>query len=61
VNDAAPRPIILGRHLLELGLQPGPHFKAILHAGAEAQLEGAFTDEAGGRAWLAEYLKKGGE
>jgi tRNA nucleotidyltransferase (CCA-adding enzyme) len=43
--------------LLELGLRPGPHFKAILDACSEAQLEGAFTDEAGGRAWLAKYLR----
>ena len=58
VSDAAPRPLILGRHLLELGLRPGPHFKPILDACAEAQLEGAFTDEAGGRAWLQEYLRQ---
>ena len=61
VGDAAPRPLILGRHLLELGLRPGPHFKVILHACSEAQLEGAFGDEAGGRAWLGEYLRKGGK
>ncbi|HUJ44570.1 MAG TPA: polynucleotide adenylyltransferase [Opitutaceae bacterium] len=58
VRDAAPRPLILGRHLLELGLQPGPQFKPILDACAEAQLEGAFVDEAGGREWLKEYLQK---
>jgi tRNA nucleotidyltransferase (CCA-adding enzyme) len=57
VRDAAPHPLILGRHLLELGLRPGPHFKPILDACAEAQLEGTFTDEAGGRAWLTEYLR----
>ena len=58
VHDAAPRPLILGRHLLELGLAPGPAFKPILAACAEAQVEGAFTDEAGGRAWLREYLRQ---
>jgi tRNA nucleotidyltransferase (CCA-adding enzyme) len=58
VQDAAPRPLLLGRDLVELGLQPGPHFKPILAAAAEAQLDGAFTDEAGGRAWLKEYLRK---
>ena len=57
VRDAAPRPLILGRHLLELGLTPGPHFKAILAACSEAQLEGAFTDETGGCEWLGEYLR----
>jgi len=56
VRDAAPRPLILGRHLVELGLAPGPQFKSILSAGFEAQIEGAFTDEAGGRKWLQEHL-----
>ncbi len=58
VRETAPRSLIQGRHLLELGLQPGPHFKPILDASAEAQLEGAFTDEAAGRAWLREHLAK---
>jgi tRNA nucleotidyltransferase (CCA-adding enzyme) len=56
VHDAAPRPLILGRHLVKLGLPPGPHFKPILDACAEAQLEGAFADEAGGLAWLRAHL-----
>ena len=60
VRDAAPRPLILGRHLLELGLKPGPAFKAIIAACAEAQLEGAFTDEGGGRKYLQEYLRSHG-
>ncbi len=56
VRDAAPRPLILGRHLVELGQAPGPGFKPILDACAEAQIDGAFSDEAGGRKWLAEHL-----
>ena len=58
VQDTAPRPLILGRHLVELGLPPGPSFKPILAACAEAQLEGEFMDEAGGRKWLQEYLRE---
>lgn len=58
VRDAAPRPIILGRHLLECGLPPGPPFKPILDAAFEAQIAGAFADEAGGREWLRNYLRK---
>jgi tRNA nucleotidyltransferase (CCA-adding enzyme) len=50
--DAAPRPILLGRHLIALGLKPGPEFKALLDAAFEAQLGGAFADEPGGIAWL---------
>jgi tRNA nucleotidyltransferase (CCA-adding enzyme) len=58
VQDTAPRPLILGRHLVELGLTPGPQFKPILDAAFEAQTDGAFTDEAGGLQWLTEYLRK---
>ncbi len=48
VADAKPRPIVMGRHLIELGLEPGPHFKQILDACFEAQLDGDFRDlEAG--------------
>ena len=56
--DTAPRPIVLGRHLLQLGRQPGPDFKPIIDAAFEAQLDGAFTDEAGGVAWLLHFLKQ---
>ena len=52
----APRPIILGRHLIAMGRKPGPDFKPLLDAAFEAQLDGTFTDEAGGLAWLRERL-----
>lgn len=58
LQATAPRPLILGRHLLELGMTPAPRFKPILEAAFEAQLEGAFSDEAGGRAWIAEFLRE---
>ncbi len=54
--ESAPKPIVLGRHLVELGRQPGPEFKPIIDAAFEAQLDGAFNDEAGGRAWLKLHL-----
>jgi tRNA nucleotidyltransferase (CCA-adding enzyme) len=53
--DAAPKPIILGRHLLQLGMKPGPQFTPIIDAAFEAQLDGAFSDEAGGVAWVTEF------
>jgi len=56
VLAAAPRPLVLGRHLLEFGLTPGPQFGPILDAAFEAQQDGAFADEAGGRKWLEDYL-----
>lgn len=56
--DTAPKPLVLGRHLLELGRKAGPDFKPILDAAFEAQLDGAFRDEAGGVAWLRDFLAK---
>jgi tRNA nucleotidyltransferase (CCA-adding enzyme) len=58
VQDTAPHPLVLGRHLVELGLAPGPRFKPILDAAFEAQIEDAFADGAGGRRWLEEYLRE---
>ncbi|MSU64644.1 MAG: polynucleotide adenylyltransferase [Opitutus sp.] len=56
--DSAPRPIVLGRHLLALGMKPGAELKPIIDAALEAQLDGVFSDEAGGVAWLGHFLKK---
>ncbi len=54
IQDNAPKPILLGRHLIDLGVKPGPHFGKLLDRAYEAQLDGAFTDEEQGR----DYLKK---
>ncbi len=54
----APKPILLGRHLIQQGEPPGPTFKAILKTAFEAQLEGYFSDEAGAIEWLRAYLTK---
>ncbi len=56
--DAAPKPIILGRHLVAAGIRPGPPMKPIIEAAFEAQLDGAFGDEPGGLAWLTTYLEQ---
>lgn len=57
LEHAAPRPILLGRHLLSLGLAPGPQFKPALEAAFESQLDGAFHDESGGLEWMRNYLR----
>lgn len=57
LESAAPRPLLFGRHLIQLGHRPGAGFKPVLDAAFEAQLDGAFTDEAGGLAWLQNYLR----
>lgn len=48
VDRQPPPPILLGRHLLELGLAPGPRVGEVLKAVYERQLDGAITtlDEA---------------
>lgn len=50
--DAAPKPLLLGRHLIAAGHTPGPAFKPLLDEAFEAQLDGAFTDEPGAIDWL---------
>jgi tRNA nucleotidyltransferase (CCA-adding enzyme) len=56
IQHAAPRPLLQGRHLVALGLTPGPTFKSLLDAAFEAQLDGVFADEAAGLAWLRKNL-----
>ncbi len=48
VESEAPKPILMGRHLIELGMTPGPLFKQTLDTVYELQLDGAVTtlDEA---------------
>lgn len=57
LEHKAPKPIILGRHLIALGRTPGPQFKPALDAAFESQLDGAFNDEAGGVEWMKNYLR----
>jgi tRNA nucleotidyltransferase (CCA-adding enzyme) len=57
LEHAAPKPIILGRHLISLGCQPGPYFKPALDAAFESQLDGAFYDELSGIEWMRNYLR----
>ena len=56
LQHAAPRPLMQGRHLLALGLTPGPQFKPLLDEAFEAQLDGVFADETGGLKWLRKKL-----
>jgi len=56
VRDAAPKPILGGRHLLEMGIKPGKNMGTMLRAAFEVQLDGGFGDEAGAVAWARENL-----
>jgi tRNA nucleotidyltransferase (CCA-adding enzyme) len=52
LRDAAPKPLLQGRHLIARGMKPGKHFGTLLDEAFEAQLEGAFTDLEGALRWL---------
>ena len=54
IAAAAPKPILMGRHLIALGYRPSAQFKVWLDACFDAQLEGAFADEAG----AIDYFKR---
>jgi tRNA nucleotidyltransferase (CCA-adding enzyme) len=56
LQDQAPKPILLGRHLIAHGLTPGTQFGEILGEAFEAQLEGAFVDLEGAEQWLKQRL-----
>lgn len=56
VDAAAPRPYVLGRHLLERGIPAGRHMGPMLQRIFDAQLEGTFRDVDEGLAWLDAHL-----
>lgn len=44
IEKKAPEPILMGRHLIDLGLEPGPKFKQILDTVYEQQLDGVVSN-----------------
>jgi tRNA nucleotidyltransferase (CCA-adding enzyme) len=58
IQDNAPKPILLGRHLVAFGIKPGPHFGRILDRAYQAQLDGTFTDESSGRRYLERLVEE---
>jgi tRNA nucleotidyltransferase (CCA-adding enzyme) len=52
VADHGPRPILMGRHLLDRGWTPGPAMGDLLARAFEAQLDGVFADLGGALLWL---------
>ena len=47
-------PLILGRHLIEMGMKPGNDFGVILKDAFKAQVEGSFEDIDSGLEWVRE-------
>lgn len=56
VDRRAPLPIVMGRHLLELGIQPGPDMGRLLDDCYEAQLDGDFGTLENGLAYVKSRL-----
>jgi tRNA nucleotidyltransferase (CCA-adding enzyme) len=56
VVDDAPKPILMGRHLLQLGMKGGPLVGEIIRMSFEAQLDGEFYDEDGAVAWAKDFV-----
>ena len=59
VADSAPKPIVMGRHLIGLGMKPGPEFGRLLKAAYEAQLDGRFSTAEEGVALVCNLLPRG--
>lgn len=57
IQDNAPKPLLLGRHLVELNVKPGKHFGKILDRCYEAQLDGAFTDIDAAKLYLKQMVE----
>ena len=60
MTSTPPRPLVLGRHLIGLGLEPGPDFKEILDACYDAQIEGVFATVDAGIDHARELLRRRG-
>src|SRR5262249_53888937 len=56
VEHAPPTPLLMGRQLLDLGLQPGPQLGAILKEVYERQLDGEITTLDEGIAWARRLI-----
>lgn len=60
IEKSAPRPIVMGRHLIARGMRPGPGFGPVLDACYEAQLSGEIRDEETAAAFLDGLLRASG-
>ncbi len=52
VSKEGPKPLLQGRHLISIGMEPGAGFKNILDGAYELQLEGILKDEESAVQWL---------
>jgi tRNA nucleotidyltransferase (CCA-adding enzyme) len=58
IEDAAPKPILMGRHLLDMEFEAGPEMGKLLKEAFEAQLDGKFSTLDEAKEWIQiNYLK----
>jgi len=60
VEKRPPPPLLMGRHLIEMGLRPSPLFKKILDAVYEMQLDNRVRDLEEAKAAAGELIRQGG-
>ncbi len=56
VRDEKPKPFLKGRHLLQLGMRPGPQMGKVLEEAFALQLDGAIVDLEEAKAWANQRL-----
>ncbi len=56
IERHAPKPLVLGRHLIAFGHDPAPWFGDVLRQCLEAQLDGAFECELDGLHYLQQVI-----
>lgn len=56
VRDEKPRPLLQGRHLLRLGMKPGPQMGALLQQAFALQLDGVLNDIQEAEQWARQRL-----
>ncbi len=57
VAHRKPQPLLQGRHLIALGVKPGPQMGQLLQEAFEQQLEGAFQTLPEAQAWIRDRLE----
>ncbi|MCL2623604.1 MAG: HD domain-containing protein [Planctomycetaceae bacterium] len=58
IIDTPPRPMLQGRDLIALGMEPGREMGEILKTAFEAQLDGEFHTHEDGAAWLKNFMER---
>lgn len=58
IVDSKPKPILLGRHLIPLGVKPGPEMGVLIKDAFERQLDGEFDTVEAALSCMKEHIEK---